>query len=272
MALPAPDIIISVSDTNVGETRSPQSVPAFYLEGSHTLFHQPQYIGLSPLAQPFFPCSYNHSANLPTSASGKPGLQRNSTINSIVTTNPHTITIMHHNFQSISNKISCIEAFLDTLQREHKLFPEILCFSETWLNINNHQCANIPDGYTNIANYYRGQRVGGGVQIFTKSNLDLISLDIDVQPIELSFDYCAVTSPPQILSQCVCIGLITVTHAMKLFWLNLIFYYKKSLVSDIWSSVGILIQTSVKNLMKNLDSSTLSNYSMLNPLLQPLPE
>uniref|UniRef100_A0A8D9FEQ0 Uncharacterized protein n=1 Tax=Cacopsylla melanoneura TaxID=428564 RepID=A0A8D9FEQ0_9HEMI len=105
-----------------------------------------------------------------------------------------SITVLHQNLQSINNKVPAIEILLEDLKRDHKLDPEVLCFTETWMKCTNKHCYNIP-GFVNISSYFRPQRSGGGVSIFTKSNLDFVPINIDVAPVELSFEFCGVSSP-----------------------------------------------------------------------------
>uniref|UniRef100_A0A8D8VVM4 Endonuclease/exonuclease/phosphatase domain-containing protein n=2 Tax=Cacopsylla melanoneura TaxID=428564 RepID=A0A8D8VVM4_9HEMI len=155
---------------------------------------------LSPLAPPFIPRNPSSSSRI-TDDNQTLGLDSGNHIpvgnSTIVPDLPNSIlTILHQNIQGLNSdrKIPSIEAFLDTLQREHGLLPDVLCFTESWLRPDTYQCANIP-GYTNIANYFRVVRTRGATGIFMKNNLDFISLDIDIPPIELNFEYCAITSP-----------------------------------------------------------------------------
>lgn len=136
---------------------------------------------LSPLALPFQP---KHSSTKP----------KNPTNNEVRKLPPlETITIMHHNIQSITNKIPSIELFLHTLRQKNNLIPEVMCFTETWLTPSNNQCINFP-GYTNVSSFIRPNRSGGGSSIFVKDTLDFTPLVINVDPIEFCFEFSAVKS------------------------------------------------------------------------------
>ncbi|KAI5722952.1 hypothetical protein M8J76_016104 [Diaphorina citri] len=96
--------------------------------------------------------------------------------------------------QSLPNKIPSLEVFLDSLKNTHKLSPDIMCFTESWLKPETWQTVNVP-GYANAANYFRPGRRGGAAAIFVKENLDFSPLSIDIEPVEFSFEYCGVKSP-----------------------------------------------------------------------------
>lgn len=103
------------------------------------------------------------------------------------------LTILHQNMQGITNKIANLELFLSELHSKYALVPDILCFSETHLKKNNASCYNIL-GYVNIISYFRPTREKGGVSIFTKSNFQFEPLKLNVEPVELSFEYVGIRS------------------------------------------------------------------------------
>ncbi|KAI5727372.1 hypothetical protein M8J77_001471 [Diaphorina citri] len=106
---------------------------------------------------------------------------------------PSTLTVLHHNIQSLRHKIPSIETFLNSLNEDHGLSPDILCFSETWLSPRTVNCVNIP-GFVNVSSFYRQERQGGGVSVFVRDSLDFVPLSLDVDPVEFSFEFCAATS------------------------------------------------------------------------------
>ncbi|KAI5723747.1 hypothetical protein M8J76_010400 [Diaphorina citri] len=174
---------------------------------------------LSPLAAPFFPTvvtsqthHYTTNYNVPIrlsrpsnppdlataislSSPSNPRLPvpaRNKLNKSKISSPP--LTVLHHNVQSIRNKIPSIELFLNNLKSNDNLSPDVLCFTETWLSARLAPCYNIP-GFVNLASFYRQRDQGGGVSIFIRDTMDLISLrNLPVAPIEYSFEYAAVAT------------------------------------------------------------------------------
>ncbi|KAI5721295.1 hypothetical protein M8J77_018851 [Diaphorina citri] len=174
---------------------------------------------LSPLAAPFFPTvvtsqthHYTTNYNVPIrlsrpsnppdlataislSSPSNPRLPvpaRNKLNKSKISSPP--LTVLHHNVQSIRNKIPSIELFLNSLKSNDNLSPDVLCFTETWLSARLAPCYNIP-GFVNLASFYRQRDQGGGVSIFIRDTMDLISLrNLPVAPIEYSFEYAAVAT------------------------------------------------------------------------------
>ncbi|KAL1463833.1 hypothetical protein WDU94_015538 [Cyamophila willieti] len=55
-------------------------------------------------------------------------------------------------------------------------------------------CLNLP-GYVNTASYFRDDKKGGGVSLYTRDNLDFSPLSLDIAPVLLSFEYTAIKSP-----------------------------------------------------------------------------
>lgn len=83
--------------------------------------------------------------------------------------NSKSLSLLHHNVQSLANKTAFIEILLAT----EWTGVDILCFSEHWLNMVNLKITSFPNFY--LANSYcRNLLSRGGVCIFTKQNLDFI--------------------------------------------------------------------------------------------------
>uniref|UniRef100_A0A8D9BGS2 Endonuclease/exonuclease/phosphatase domain-containing protein n=1 Tax=Cacopsylla melanoneura TaxID=428564 RepID=A0A8D9BGS2_9HEMI len=102
-----------------------------------------------------------------------------------------TLTVLHQNVQSIKNKIPGLEVFLSDLNKTHSITPEVLCFTETWMSESNHQTINLP-GYVNLSSYFRTNQDGGGVSIFVRDHLNFVPIEINVPPVQLSFEYTAI--------------------------------------------------------------------------------
>uniref|UniRef100_A0A8D8RLJ8 Endonuclease/exonuclease/phosphatase domain-containing protein n=1 Tax=Cacopsylla melanoneura TaxID=428564 RepID=A0A8D8RLJ8_9HEMI len=107
---------------------------------------------------------------------------------------PSALTVLHNNIQGLNiQKVPLIETFLSSLNVEHGLNPDILCFSESWLKLESVNFVNIPN-FVNVSNYFRLNHIRGGVSIFVRSSLDLVPLSINLHPTDFSFEYCAVSS------------------------------------------------------------------------------
>ncbi|XP_026685122.1 uncharacterized protein LOC113470689 [Diaphorina citri] len=103
------------------------------------------------------------------------------------------LTILHQNIRGVRSKIPQIETLLATLNDNHSLVPGILCLSEPFLKPHDISTVNIP-GFINVATYCRPTRERGGVSIFARDTLDLVPLSLEVEPEELSFEYCVAAS------------------------------------------------------------------------------
>uniref|UniRef100_A0A8D9BK78 Endonuclease/exonuclease/phosphatase domain-containing protein n=1 Tax=Cacopsylla melanoneura TaxID=428564 RepID=A0A8D9BK78_9HEMI len=173
---------------------SPSSSPPLYsinqdsgLDGKHNITPTPDIITYPPVASdstctPSFPSKNNPI--VPVSWNKKVHKSQHSGTR---------MTILHHNVQSLKNKLPLFELFLHTLDSDYKHKPDVLCITETWFSKDSAPCHNIP-GYINLSSFFRAQDSGGGVSIFTKDTSDLIALDLNVSPIEYSFEYSVVAA------------------------------------------------------------------------------
>ena len=85
-------------------------------------------------------------------------------------------SILHANMRSIPKNLHDFELYLSNIAYVFNF----LCFSESWLNESNKDLYNIP-GYT-ATHRCRKDRVGGGVSIFTRDNIEFtIREDLSLQ-------------------------------------------------------------------------------------------
>lgn len=113
----------------------------------------------------------------------------------------HLITVLHQNIQSITNKIPEIETYIDTLNNSEGLFPNVLCFTETWTKPNNASIYQIAD-FDLACNYSRSKHNHGGVSIYVKKGLKFKIPELKIKPTELDFEFAAILFPDQKKSCC----------------------------------------------------------------------
>lgn len=94
--------------------------------------------------------------------------------------------LIHLNTQSLANKISHFEVFLNNLGGS-----DLVCVTETWFKANLLSFYNI-DGYTMVESYCRTQARGGGVAIYSRTGLKVDPVHSRVQPIEMHFEFACV--------------------------------------------------------------------------------
>ena len=80
------------------------------------------------------------------------------------------LSMIHLNIKSVASKLSNFLAFLENVNETFS----VIALSETWLTTANQDCYAIP-GYNHIA-LIRPDRIGGGVSLFIKDNIDFKEL------------------------------------------------------------------------------------------------
>ena len=73
-------------------------------------------------------------------------------------------SVLHLNIQSLKAKHELLECTLSEIDNF-----DLLCFSETWLTIDNYSCYNFPN-YTHIPSIRNNRN--GGTSIFIKNNIE----------------------------------------------------------------------------------------------------
>ena len=87
--------------------------------------------------------------------------------NSAMNSKQYEIRLLHHNVQSLSNKLLDIAVMLAT---EHSKI-NILCFTEHWLSEVQMKFLNI-DGFGLVSNFSRSHSASGGFCIFTRNTIE----------------------------------------------------------------------------------------------------
>jgi hypothetical protein len=88
-------------------------------------------------------------------------------IHSDVTPKSYEIWLLHHNVQSLSNKLLDIAILLAT---DHSNL-NILCFTEHWLLEGQLKVLNI-DGFRLVSSFSRSHSASGGSCIFVRNSID----------------------------------------------------------------------------------------------------
>src|SRR5215475_5831628 len=78
----------------------------------------------------------------------------------------HKLVILHHNVQSLYNKLIDISISIST----DGINADVLCSTEHWLKINQIDTIYI-DQFKLVSNFTRSTRTGGGSSIFVKEHL-----------------------------------------------------------------------------------------------------
>ena len=102
-------------------------------------------------------------------------------------TDSKILSIFHFNIRSLSTNLHHLEVILVSLQRT----PDILVFTETWLNPNNKDSINI-NGYYSY-NIVRENRDRGGVSIYVRQNIDSTILD-KFSYVNEDFEICTIAT------------------------------------------------------------------------------
>jgi exonuclease III len=77
--------------------------------------------------------------------------------------NAHGLKLLHHNVQSLSNKLTELSITLSLEETS----VDVLCFTEHWLS--EYQLSSIYiDQYKLVSSFSRSSRLGGGSSIFVK--------------------------------------------------------------------------------------------------------
>ena len=76
---------------------------------------------------------------------------------------PTNFSIIHFNIRSLLSKIDHVQHYLHLLGINF----DIMCFTESWLNVDNKDLAQLP-GY-NAFHCLRPSKLGGGVSIYVNS-------------------------------------------------------------------------------------------------------
>jgi exonuclease III len=91
----------------------------------------------------------------------------------------HNLKIIHQNAQYLSNKTELFTEFL------HSTTPDVLAISEHGLKEDEiPQC--MLEGYTVVSHFCRKKHKGGGIAIYSTSNVVPVSL-IDCECYQLSY-------------------------------------------------------------------------------------
>ena len=120
-----------------------------------------------------------------------------------LSSNPaNQLNLLHINARSLPDKSNQISAMLSSLKRS----PDILCFSESWLQESSHESCNF-SGFKGY-HVYRKQRCHGGVSIFVSNYLsstilpdssyihdDIEIISVEVQISDKSFIICTIYRP-----------------------------------------------------------------------------
>lgn len=102
--------------------------------------------------------------------------------------NEKVLNIFHLNIQSLRNKITSIEQYLDTLPAK----TDVLTFSEHWLLPGEAQTMNI-DGYQMANHFTRANHIHGGVITYVRKNVDYkVRNDITSFSIEGEYEFSAI--------------------------------------------------------------------------------
>ena len=88
--------------------------------------------------------------------------------NSAMNSKQYEIRLLHHNVQSLSNKLLDIAVMLAT---EHSKI-DILCFTEHWLSEVQMKFLNI-DGFGLVSNFSRSHNSSEGFCIFTRYTIEM---------------------------------------------------------------------------------------------------
>src|SRR5215469_15423049 len=79
---------------------------------------------------------------------------------------PYELVILHHNVQSLFNKLLDLSISISTKD----INADVLCFTEHWLKKNQLDTIYI-DNFKLVSSFSRSTRIGGGSSIFVKDFL-----------------------------------------------------------------------------------------------------
>lgn len=135
----------------------------------------------------------------PQAQEGQPGLIQKQSRDQNKTEQNH-FSVLHYNIQSIKNKLSEFEIFLDELKEP----LSVLCISEHWANSQEKIGLKIAN-YNLISCYCREQFVHGGVLVYARNNLEFSEItNLTTKVLEIEFEYaCAINKKIKTIIICV---------------------------------------------------------------------